>query len=743
MADFFINPAFLAGAAAAALPVIIHLLSRRRFKRVQWAAMEFLLRAHKKTHQRLRIENLLVLFLRAAAVALLAAALARPVAKQASVIADIGEKNRMVFLVVDNSYSMNLRRGQTTPMDKAKKAAGDLAGSLKNGSDSAALILASSMTSAVFGEPTPDIDRVREEIGNISASCGRSDLRPAMGLILEALENPQVANAPNKSIYILTDMQRAAWTARAREGEGENALESLLGRLAPAVDSIHVIDVGFEQTDNCAVTSLETDDKIIGIDKPASFTVTVENHGQARVEDVNVELFVDGHPKGNKVVSVDPRSASSVSFTTTFREPGPRSLAAQITADNLPDDDIRHLAVAVREELNVLLVDGEPFEEGERGFFSSETAYLKLALMPSEDGGDPSRASVIKPETRNYFEVNADTAFGKYQVVVLANEGRLVTTDFDVVDALEGYVRGGGALLICLGDRIKADDYNARLFREGEGLMPLKLAEIRHAEGRLFSIKPSSFAHPVMAVFNDTELRKLVTAPYTSAYFRLIEEGAQAGVGVIARFDDAGEPPALAEKPLGHGRVMVLATSCDREWTKIPANFVFLPLVHEMVYYLASEAGSTRNIIAGGTIQKTLTQQEYSENVSVVLPSGGRPALEPPRKIGNNRFSVSYGPADQAGIYELRLEGAKPTRDLFAVNLDPAESDISRVPVEDLKSALPLQVRSKLSFSESVETGARQEVAGGSEFWRHIVVIVIIFLALETVLAQRFGNYAR
>ena len=145
MASFFINPVFLLGVAAASLPVIIHLLTRRRYKRVRWAAMEFLLRAYKKTHRRLRLENILVLLLRVAAVALFAVALARPVLHQTTVLAELGEKNRMVFLVVDSSYSMGLQRGEATPFDKAKRIASDILATLDPGSDSASLILASSM----------------------------------------------------------------------------------------------------------------------------------------------------------------------------------------------------------------------------------------------------------------------------------------------------------------------------------------------------------------------------------------------------------------------------------------------------------------------------------------------------------------------------------------------------------------------------------------------------------------------
>jgi hypothetical protein len=738
MLNFFMNPVFLAGAAAAALPILIHLLSRRRFTRVRWAAMEFLLRAHRKTHRRLRIENLLVLLLRMTILALFAMALARPVLRQASVVADMGEKNRTVFLVLDNSFSMTLRRGETSPFENARRVADEVTAKLTSGSDSVALYLTSSLPFPLFEEPTPDVDRVREELGNILPSAGVTDFTPALTRIAQVLKNPQVRNAPNKSLYIITDLQRLGWVG------GDRNLTTILDSLAEHMDAIHVVDVGREPTDNHAITTFESDDKIIGLDKPASFTVTVSNHTGVQADDLNVEFFVDGASRGNKSVSVSPRGSAGIHFTTVFRRPGAHRLRARLMSDALPTDNDRFLAVNVREKLRILLVDGEPEDENEDGFFGSETAYLKLALMPSDDEGGTEHSGLLKPEVCRYFEVSAETHFHTYQVVILANEGRLVNSDFEVVEALEAYVRAGGAVLIFLGDRIKPDDYNRHLFREGLGILPMRLTSILGRTQSLVSLHLDSFHHPIFSVFDDRELRKLVTAPYTTFFFGVDEESAPPDAKVIARFDDEGASPALVEKPLGHGRVLMVTTTCDREWTKIPANFVFLPLVHEMVYYLAHEALGHRNVRVGHIIERVLTQEEYSENVTLVLPTGGRPAVEPPQRQDHGRFLVSYGPVEEPGIYELTVDGEKATHEFFAANLDTTESDLDRISEEELTLVFPPAARSKLSILLGTSDAAqRPEVVGGSEFWRHFLVLIIILLALETILAQRFGNYAR
>src|SRR5215218_9948498 len=101
----FVNGALLWGAALAAVPLIIHLLNRQRHKPMPWAAMRFVLAAYRKTRRRVQMENLLLLLLRMAAVALLAFALARPFTGRNSPLAGFIESRRDVMLVLDASAS--------------------------------------------------------------------------------------------------------------------------------------------------------------------------------------------------------------------------------------------------------------------------------------------------------------------------------------------------------------------------------------------------------------------------------------------------------------------------------------------------------------------------------------------------------------------------------------------------------------------------------------------------------------
>src|SRR3954464_4437319 len=103
----FVTPAFaLAGLALASIPIIIHILNRRRFKIIDWAAMDFLLRAMRKNRKRLRFEQWLLLATRCLVLALLGVALARPLSCSENSMAGVGQRTGLHVFVIDNSYSM-------------------------------------------------------------------------------------------------------------------------------------------------------------------------------------------------------------------------------------------------------------------------------------------------------------------------------------------------------------------------------------------------------------------------------------------------------------------------------------------------------------------------------------------------------------------------------------------------------------------------------------------------------------
>ncbi|MDP6370272.1 MAG: BatA domain-containing protein, partial [Planctomycetota bacterium] len=143
----FLNPALLAGLGLAAVPLVIHLLNRRRYRPLPWAAMRFVQAAYRKTRRRVQLENLLLLLLRMAGIACLALAVARPFSGGASPLSALGEARRELILVLDASGSTGFRSGLHSSFDRILGRARELLTELDTArGDRVHLLLAGSHT---------------------------------------------------------------------------------------------------------------------------------------------------------------------------------------------------------------------------------------------------------------------------------------------------------------------------------------------------------------------------------------------------------------------------------------------------------------------------------------------------------------------------------------------------------------------------------------------------------------------
>ena len=209
----FLNPLLLYYALLAALPVIIHLLFRRRFKVVRWAAMEFLLASQKKNKKLMRLKHLLLLLLRCLILVLIAAALSQPLINTPGFSLLKGKASVYSIIILDTSYSMGYKAGNTTAFEEAKKKAGEILGLLRQG-DSVSLITAGWKAKAVINEPSYQIISAKKELERLEVSASGNDLQGA----LQAAASLLAASKESiKEVYLLTDCQASAFKEKEKE----------------------------------------------------------------------------------------------------------------------------------------------------------------------------------------------------------------------------------------------------------------------------------------------------------------------------------------------------------------------------------------------------------------------------------------------------------------------------------------------------------------------------------------------
>jgi SAM-dependent methyltransferase len=745
----FANPLLLWGLAAAAVPVIIHLLNRRRYRTQRWAAMEWLLAAVRKNQKRLRMENLLLLLLRTCAVLFLALALARPTFSATSLSLD--RQASHLYLLLDNSASTGARTGAGTVFEMESAAASSLLNEVGN-EDPVTLVLtnddstAETATNRKTGRPrvvlrgTHDHTKVRERIGELKPANARADLVEALKVLEEAVpQHPTVAT----KVAILTDLQRATFEdADSRGGAAPDAaLRATLQRLKEKGAEVVLMPFG-RAVGNVAITALRVqDDRDIVQGATAVFEAEIRNFGDHDVS-AEVRFLVDGKERGNvsqpaqlrgRPAGSDAPPAVSVQYTTTFRddEIGVHTIEARIGADPLPVDDARTLAFEVRKPINVLAVDGDP---NPKPGATSETYLLKPALA-MKDGGPIT----VRTESETDFEGRTD--FASFDLIVLANVEHPARSEAQK-QRLDRFVRAGGALLLTVGDRVAPDVWNRELFGESNPLLPARLDEPRvdPTKAAAFRFDLSENRHPMLADVTNPKAASFFRSPLVWGRMQLKDGGKQDGARIVMSYDDLAKSPALIERAVGRGRVLLLTTTVDEAWGKLAGDYIFPVLLHEAVYYLTSHGNAERNLFAYQVWSRPVP--DHFAAIEVTLPDGSLGQVNAPDEL--NPFAT-FTDTNQLGAYrtvvtlkpaDILAPAPPPVRDAFAVNLPPAESDLARLSPEDVASRWPGLLRVATSFAAAADA-ARPK---GGEFHAPLIVAAILCLLGEVLLVRRIAR---
>lgn len=727
----FAHPFLLFGSALGIAPILIHLLNRRRFRIIRWAAMKFLFESQRKNYRRIRLEHLLLLLVRTLILVLLPVALAQPRIARDSLAALMATSgSRHVFLFLDNSFSMGYQTGSRTLLDQAKSTAKSLLETLKEG-DKVSFYLVADVPTGVIKEPSYNLKTVSAELESVTLSHGSTDIPAA--LIEAARIVRESSTSSQREVYLLTDLQQAGWKL---EGAGKDPeFHKELNELSKRSD-VFLIDLGKNDAMNAAVTEIKTSQKMVLAGEMTSFEATVCNFGKQEIPKIVAHFSVDNRKQGSSALRIPAREKATVRFNYVFRDREPHIVSLRLDPDDLPLDDFHYAVLDPVDSVRILCVDGMPGGGPGEG----ETRYLKVALAPT------GSQSPLSPEIATPFSLKP-SSFLDYQVIILANVG-LVTPE--TVDALEHYVREGGALLVFPGDRVDTRFYNEKLFREGQGLLPGLLDGVVEKQedplGPCF-FDPRSPGHPILAMFQGLQTTPL-SSVLVSKYFRVLLPQESPDTTVACRYNSGD--PAILEKKFGLGRVMLYTTTADADWTNLPQKPVFLPMLHESIFFLIQGKNPRKNLAVGESYRRFLKPQEYSGRFSIRRAPEflGAARTEPDRDEKSvllagiqtqEQFILEFGDARSAGVYRVERSDVAGSLDLFCVNVPPEEGDLQKISVEQLRKAFP-GFQFQYTTGESGFKPAAETRQSPLELWKTLLGIVLVLVCLESFLAHRFGK---
>jgi hypothetical protein len=549
----------LAGLAAAAAPLVIHLLNRQRYRLLDWAAMDFLLEAASRSRSLLQLRDVLLLLLRTAAVALFGLAVARPYfASRAGATAGGGAVHAV--LVIDNSLSMGRERlggdGTTQLLDDARARAKEFVGRLPPGSRISVLPLCGPAGSFSF-DPRRSVEDAAEAIDAIKVVDRAGPASLAIDMASRAL-----ALAPDlqdKRVVFIGDQQGVNWPADASTlaAVGEGAAEGTEARS----DGMQVVSVRPPDSDNTWVESLRLEDGIGDLEAPARFTAVVRHQGTAPRTGVQATLSIDGADVATEMVDLDPGQSRELLFSHQFDaapsadRPALATVQVSLPPDRLPGDDSRCIVVPVVASLPVVFADqfGSGGEQPRLNRYG-ETRHLRRLLAPVVARSADTKALVDVRHVR-LEQVDRDL-LADVRLAVIAG----VRAPGDVVPVLREFVEQGGRLVIAAGADFDVEEWNSAGWADGAGILPLPLTgtvgrlpdeadELRPFMLDWRSMKDQSLFRVPGAT--EEELADLYETPL---FFKAVSSGAASDLATIAAADvrraaeGRGERGELAEK---------------------------------------------------------------------------------------------------------------------------------------------------------------------------------------------------
>ncbi len=789
LASWLVNPAlFMAGAAAVSLPIIIHLLNKRKFRVVDWAAMEFLLNADKKNRRRVQLENLILLLLRCLAIFLIALLIGRPFLPSSMTggLIDSAQFERIV--VVDDSLSMQVRQGNDATWDLAKKQLIDLLrGIATQPSDNKLTVI---LTSDPQQRPFNGTQLSSESIDEVVAAVEKwepSDGVANLGVALQELEtyiSSQPANV-NRVLYVVSDLRRHDWTGTE---DNENRPGKIMERLGKLCAGSYVIDVGESEDRNLVISEVRPEGTLVaGVS--SSIDVRVLNAGSVEARDLKVRLTAgEALPLAQDIDRLAPGESKLVTFSTSFagEAEGDAPLPPQqvkidvVTArqgedDHLAADSVAFFPARIVAGIPVLVVDGDPSAE----YGASESFYLKRALSPRGNV-----LSGITPQVASEQELES-LSLNNFQVAFFCNVFRLGERTEEGVKKLEQWVQRGGGLVLMPGDQIDEHFFNENFFRDGNGLSPIRLDEIRgdETETTWANFRIDQAQHPVLSVFagqNNPFLDNVKVFRYWHSTIKPEQLGKD--VSVLARWNDADESPAIVEKPFGKGRVIAFSIPADADWTNWSSDPSYLLTMQQLVRYLIGDRATPGMLRVGQPLQQRVDLANYEldatlmgprelkANVQAVTSAAEGDAAVPAGDAGANPAAKSESKASPAGtvptstqanlpasgsaedtvwkmvypntqhqgFYELKLARRDGLEEkvLFAANVDPSEGNLLRIEGPELQKEVGENVRI-LGRGQAADLG---DLGQTSEMWWYLLWALAGVLGVEQLLGWWFGR---
>lgn len=714
----FLNPLVLLGLAAAAIPVLLHLFNLRKLKRIEFSTLTFLKELQKTRIRRLKLRQLLLLFLRTVLIILVVTAFSRPTLKTSYFGGTRAQAKTTAVFIIDNSYSMTSTNEDGQLLKQAKDGASNILQLMKDGDEVFVLKVSDVGSSAASGQITPmrDFAAARAEMRSIEPSYIHRTIEDALRVAAGFLSSSKNLN---KEVYVFSDFKIGSLLSKTDQKQTE--------QIVPPQARFFLIPEGKKVRENLGVESVEIENALFGTGKPLNIKTKVSNWGSVDVKNDVISVFLNGTRVAQKALDIQAQNSAETEFSLTPTSTGYLDGEVEIQDDDLEFDNRRPFNVYIPEHLKVLLVGD-----------AKDLRYLRMALsaQPAE-GESIINVNSIPVDRLSTNEIDAS------DVIMFANVRELSSAQGEQT---RSFVQSGGGLIIFPGSRTDSTSFYST-WSNSLGVPPSSSPVTLKAQiGQPLSMlefDKIDFHHPIFkGMFIREQLRQKMNrtsheptgqnleSPTIRSYVRY-----QTNLHSLPIITLSDESPFMLEQRINKGDLILFGVSATTDWSDFPLKGIFVPLIHASTAYVAQRQSVPPEATAGGEVHLGFKNRGLSK-VTVRNPQNIDVAAD---ITNSSRESIlRFRETSLPGIYSVRSGNELLKK--FVVTLDPEESNTVRA---DDKAIATMLQRLGLSMN-SVETirqnsDVRQRIIQsrvGLELWKYFVAAALLASLIELIVAR-------
>jgi hypothetical protein len=682
----FLNSAVLIAAAAALIPLLIHLFSKRKVKIVEFSSLRHLKEMQKRQVRKLKIRQLFLLILRILIILTAVLAFARPTTTGGYIGSHAGVS---AAILLDRSASMQREVKDGRLFDLAKKSALDI---LDNFNQSDELILIPFDKEPYFssGERMFSTEAAEKILNETNVGYHKTDLQTAYNKALGILNNSVNLN---RELYLITDRQITSLPEKSEKSAAEF--------------TTYIIDLPVETDGNNGITNIDMGGQLIEIGNSFQLKATVNNYDAFPKKELLASLFVDDIRVMQTEFAIDPLGEETITFTHTVYQPGWHRGWVEISDDGFQVNNRYYFTFEIPRQFNILIID-----------FDGSGEIIRLALIPSEKIARYWSVKTVIPDNLSTIHYN------EYDVIILAGLSSLNQAESS---RLIKFVDDGGGLFITTGAGLNKDFFNSNFADMFDINYEQSIPPSFEGAG-YYSLENMDFTHPIFKAFGVLDRDSLPTIRFYT--LPKISTGNQKRI--LASFSN--NTVALVENGYGLGKMLLFNAPIGPRYSDLTAHSFFVPFIIRTMEYLAGSISEYEfKNFTGSSIIRSLPIRKYDDLDIADMITPDRRTFKIAGLEKGNVINLDCRPIDITGIYQL--EKGSRTADVFPINLPLSEGNLSSASISELAASFKIDDYKIIPYSKPA-SATISTARHGRELWKVFLWAVVVLLLVEMLFSR-------